>query len=294
MGRKIVVGSRDSKLAVAQSELVISIIRKHHPELDIELLTMKTTGDIILDKRLDKIGGKGLFVKELDLALEQGKTDISVHSLKDMPMEVPEELPLLCFSKRENPFDVLVFPNASKNGNMELPLGTSSMRRELQLRELFPEWEVESIRGNLQTRLNKLDDGKYGAIVLAHAGLSRLGMTGRIGRVFTAEEMIPSAGQGILAIQGRKGENYDFLDCVFDEIAGLCARIERMFTKYLDGGCSSPIAAYAEVHGTEMILRGLYCNEETCEWTKGAITGDTGKWEHMAESLAKDLKGKVG
>lgn len=288
--RKIIVGSRDSKLAVAQSKLVMAQIAEAHPDIELELLTMKTTGDIILDKRLDKIGGKGLFVKELDKALMEGKIDLSVHSLKDLPMEIPEQLPLVAYSKRETPLDVLVYPEGSNIANKELPLGTSSLRRELQLKELYPEWKVESVRGNLQTRLSKLDNGQYGAIILAYAGIARLGLDDRISRVFTADEIIPPAGQGILAIQGRAGEDYSFLDCVNDKEATICAKTERAFVTYLDGGCSSPIGAYAEISGDNVLIRGLYFDEETKEYSKGKISGKTVDGEFLAVELAKQLK----
>ena len=163
---KIIIGSRESALAVLQSEMVKSFLNKEHPELHTEILTMKTTGDKILDRTLDKIGGKGLFVKELDLALIEKRSDISVHSLKDMPMEVPSELPLLAFSKREDPRDVLVLPKGADHLDKSKPLGCSSLRRTLQLKELYPDMEVKSIRGNLQTRLRKLDEGEYAVVSL--------------------------------------------------------------------------------------------------------------------------------
>lgn len=287
---KIIVGSRDSKLAVAQSRLIMNQIAEAHPEIQLELVTMKTTGDMILDKRLDKIGGKGLFVKELDKALMEGRIDISVHSLKDLPMEISEELPLVAFSKRENPLDVLVYPEGAQSANDELPLGTSSLRRELQIKELYPDWKVESVRGNLQTRLSKLDNGQYGSIILAYAGISRLGLEKRISRVFTADEIIPPAGQGIIAVQGRKGEDYSFLDCLNDKSSEICAKTERAFVTYLDGGCSSPIGAFAEISGDEILIRGLYYNEETKQYHKGSISGKCGDGENLAIELAKQLK----
>ena len=203
---KIVIGSRESKLAVLQSEMVRDYIKEKNPDLEVEILTMKTTGDIILDRTLDKVGGKGLFVKELDKALIDGRSILSVHSLKDMPMEVPEELPLLAFSKREDPRDVLVLPEGASELDKSKPLGCSSLRRTLQLKKLYPDMDVRSIRGNLQTRLRKLDEGQYSALILAAAGLKRLGLESRINRYFTADEIIPAAGQGILAVQGRKGK----------------------------------------------------------------------------------------
>ena len=161
---KVIIGSRESKLAVLQSEMVKSYIEQNNKAnngsgVSVDILTMKTTGDIILDRTLDKVGGKGLFVKELDRALMDGRSNLSVHSLKDMPMEVPEELPLLAFSKREDPRDVLVLPEGVAELDPEKPLGCSSLRRTLQLKKLYPDMEVKSIRGNLQTRLRKLDSG---------------------------------------------------------------------------------------------------------------------------------------
>ena len=171
---KIIIGSRESKLAVLQSEMVRDYIKEKNPEMEVEILTMKTTGDIILDRTLDKVGGKGLFVKELDKALMDGRSILSVHSLKDMPMEVPEELPLLAFSRREDPRDVLVLPEGVSELDKSKPLGCSSLRRTLQLKKLYPDMEVKSIRGNLQTRLRKLDEGQYSALSWLQPGLRDL------------------------------------------------------------------------------------------------------------------------
>ena len=168
--RKVVIGSRESKLAVVQSEMVRDYIRENNADIQVEILTMKTTGDKILDRTLDKIGGKGLFVKELDKALMERKTELSVHSLKDMPMEVPEELPLIAFSKREDPRDVLVLPKGGIQLDTSKPIGCSSLRRILQLKEIFPDMECESVGGNVQTRLKKLDDGGYSGLLLAAPG----------------------------------------------------------------------------------------------------------------------------
>lgn len=288
--RTLRIGSRESKLAVVQSQIVMDIIEKAHPEIRTELVTMKTTGDMILDKTLDKIGGKGLFVKELDKALLAGEIDLSVHSLKDMPMEVSEKLPLLAFSKRENPADVMVFPQGAEGPDLTKPIGSSSMRRNLQLTELYPGCETKSIRGNVLTRLSKLDSGEYGALILAGAGLSRLELIHRIGRQFTPEEMIPAAGQGILCVQGRAGEDYDFLACVNDETAELEAKAERAYVRFLDGGCSSPIGAFAEVSHGQIHIRGLYFEEATGTWRTGEIRGASAEGEVLAVSLAQRLK----
>ena len=293
---EVIIGSRESKLAVLQSEMVKSYIEQKNreenagSEITVNILTMKTTGDIILDRTLDKVGGKGLFVKELDRALLDGKSNLSVHSLKDMPMEVPKELPLLAFSKREDPRDVLVLPEGVAELDPDKPLGCSSLRRTLQLEKLYPEMEVKSIRGNLQTRLRKLDEGEYSGLILAAAGLKRLGLESRISRYFTPDEMIPSAGQGILAVQGRKGEDYGYLDGYCDRDAWLAGTAERAYVKYLDGGCSSPVAAFAEVDGDEIFIRGLYYSEATGKWLTGQIRGAAEDGEKLGTALAKQLK----
>ncbi|MDO4273171.1 MAG: hydroxymethylbilane synthase [Eubacteriales bacterium] len=287
---KVIIGSRESRLAVLQSEMVRDYIRDNNPLTEVDILTMKTTGDIILDRTLDKVGGKGLFVKELDKALLEGRSQLSVHSLKDMPMEVPQELPLLAFSKREDPRDVLVLPEGAAQLDKDKPLGCSSFRRTLQLKELYPDMEVKSIRGNLQTRLRKLEEGEYSALILAAAGLKRLGLENRISRYFTPDEMIPAAGQGILAVQGRKGMDYSFLEGYGDREAWLAGTAERAFVRYLNGGCSSPVAAYAEIEGEELFLRGLYYNEEDGSFCKGTIRGDLKDAGKLGTELAARLK----
>ena len=289
---KIVIGSRESKLAVLQSEMVRDYIKKQDPELEVEILTMKTTGDIILDRTLDKVGGKGLFVKELDKALMDGRSILSVHSLKDMPMEVPEELPLLAFSRREDPRDVLILPEGVTELDKNKPLGCSSLRRTLQLKKIYPDMEVKSIRGNLQTRLRKLDEGQYSGLILAAAGLKRLGLEARINRYFTADEIIPAAGQGILAVQGRKGEAYDFLEDYCDKDAWAAGSAERAFVKLLDGGCSSPVAAHAEIFGDEIYLRGLYYNEKDGSYVTGTLRGNKADAESLGRELAETLRKK--
>lgn len=287
---KIVIGSRESKLAVIQSENVRKFIEKNNKDVQVELLTMKTTGDIILDKTLDKVGGKGLFVKELDKALLDKKSDMSVHSLKDMPMEVPEELPVIAYSKREDPRDVLVLPKGKISLDLTKPIGCSSSRRILQLKTIYPEADFKSVRGNVLTRLDKLDSGQYSALVLAAAGLKRLGLEGRITRYFDPEEIIPAAGQGILAVQGRKGEDYSYLDGYSDADSACAAKAERAFVKFLDGGCSSPVAAHAVLEKECLELMGLYYDEETSKYKKGKIKGRREDAEQLGIELAKRLR----
>ena len=222
--KTIRVGSRESRLAVVQSELVMDAIRAAHPEVGLELVTMKTTGDKILDRTLDKVGGKGLFVKELDAALLDGRVDLTVHSCKDLPMEEDPRIPLAGFSRREDPRDVLVLPQGAEELDPSRPIGCASARRAVQLRALFPGVAVAPVRGNVLTRLRKLDEGQFSALVLAAAGLKRLGLEERITRYFTVEELLPAAGQGILALQTRAGEELSCLDGVLDADGTDCAR----------------------------------------------------------------------
>lgn len=287
---RITIGTRESLLALVQSEMIKDFIEKQCPEAEVSLLKMKTTGDKILDRTLDKIGGKGLFVKELDKALLEKRSDLSVHSLKDLPMEVPAEMPVLAYSKREDPRDVLVLPEGVTELDLSKPIGSSSMRRVLQLKELFPQAEFASVRGNVQTRLRKLDSGEYSALVLAAAGLKRLGLEDRISRYFEPEEVIPSAGQGILAVQGRAGENYDYLNGYSDEEGTYAAICERAFVRELDGGCSSPIAAFAQIRDGRIHLSGLYCEEDSDIYRKGETSGPVEEAESLGIALAQELK----
>ena len=291
--KKIVIGSRESRLAVIQSEMVRSYLKKNLPETEISLLTMKTTGDMILDRTLDKVGGKGLFVKELDRALMERRSDLSVHSLKDMPMEISEELPIIAFSKREDPRDALILPAGKTEIDFSKPIGCSSFRRILQLKELYPKASFESIRGNVQTRLKKLDDGLYGATILAAAGLKRLGLESRISRYFSPEEILPAAGQGILAVQGRCGEDYSYLKDYQDADAAVEALAERAFVAYLNGGCSSPVAAFARAEGESVHLTGLYYSEEKQIYRKKSAKGKRANAEDLGRMLAAELKKEV-
>ena len=287
---KITVASRESRLAVIQSQLVMEAIKAAHPEIELELLTMKTTGDKILDRTLDKIGGKGLFVKELDRALLEGEIDISVHSLKDMPMETAQALPVIGYSKREDPRDVLIY----KPGFARIPeggvIGTSSRRRALLLGALYPSCSFRKIRGNVQTRLKKLEEEEYDGTVLAAAGLKRLGLDSVVGRVFSVEEMVPAAGQGILAIQGRKGEDHSYLESILDAKSEAEASAEREFVAALDGGCTSPVAAHGEVRGTQMKLTGLYYREKDGRYWIETRVGESVKARQLGAALAEDMR----
>ena len=316
--KKIIVGSRESQLAVIQSMTVVDHINRSSETSGdcADLLTMKTTGDTILDRTLDQVGGKGLFVKELDLALKEKRSDLSVHSLKDVPMELDPELPLIAFSKREDPRDVLVLPEKAVRRVIEeaevrhdnrclkeilkdimpdpdLPIGSASLRRVLQLKRIFPDHRIEPVRGNLQTRLRKLDEGQYGALVLAAAGLKRLGLEHRICRFFTVEEMIPAAGQGIIAIQGRAGEDYSCLEGYADretEIAALC---ERAYVRELNGGCTSPVCAHAQIENETICLSALYYDEESKRHCIGKKEGKVDHPEELGIQLAIELRSSL-
>ena len=289
-GNMIRVGSRESLLAVRQSELIMEQICQANPDVRTELVTMKTTGDKILDQALNQIGGKGLFVKELDRALLDGRIDISVHSLKDMPMEIPEKLPVLAWSCREDKRDVLIL----RKGLSRLPekpvIGTGSSRRIIQAAKLYPEAEFKGIRGNIHTRLRKLDAGEYDALILAAAGICRMGLEDRISRFFSVEEMIPAAGQGTLAIQGRGEAMRPFLEKINSRESEIMAEAERSFVRTLDGGCSSPVAACASVEKDTLVLRGLYYDEAEKRAVTGTMRGEIEKAGELGYLLAVKLK----
>ena len=290
------IGSRESRLAVKQAEIIRDQIISCDPGVSVEIITMKTTGDKILDKSLEKIGGKGLFVKELDRALMDGRIDIAVHridiavhSLKDMPMEENPDLPILAYGRREDPRDVILY----RPGLEELPeqavIGTSSRRRMIQMERLYPGCTFRGIRGNVQTRMRKLETEGYDATLLAAAGLKRLGMEHVISRYFSVDEMIPAAGQGILAVQGRKGEQYGWTDKIDIPQSRAAALAERQFIRVTGGDCTSPCAAHAQVIGNELKLMGLYYNEDTEEYSVDVIVADTSKAGQAGETLAERM-----
>lgn len=290
---KIRVGSRESRLAVIQSQMVMAAIQHAHPEIELELVTMKTTGDKILDKTLDKIGGKGLFVRELDRALLNREVDITVHSFKDMPMEVDARLPIVAVSAREDPRDALVLPQGIDRLDLTKPVGCSSARRRVQLQRLFPGCDVKPVRGNVLTRLEKLDRGEYGALVLAAAGLRRLGLEDRISRLWETDDMIPAACQGILAVQAHKDLDPWFLHAFHNEDAAVAAAAERAFVKTLNGGCSAPIAAYAQlmtIDGEQRLhLTGLFAEEKEQAMHILSAQGTPSQAEQLGRQLADDV-----
>ena len=288
MNRNITIGSRASVLALRQTEIIRSAITEHFPDISVEVKTFTTTGDRILDRTLDQVGGKGLFVKELDRALAEGEIDIAVHSLKDMPMEQPDGFPIRAFFRRGDcRYALVLAAGAEMHGQMHI--GSSSARRQIQLRALFPQAHMESVRGNLQRRLEKLDHGEFDALVLAAAGLERLGLSGRICRYFSPEELLPAAGQGVIAVQGGADLDSALFAAINDPQTELSARAERAFVRALDGGCSSPVAAYAEIAGNACRVRGRLPDADGVLRTFEK-TGMISDAERIGEMLAKEAR----
>ena len=257
--KEIRIGTRASKLALWQSEFVAAELQKKYPALKIELVKIQTTGDKILDSPLAKIGGKGLFTKEIENSLAENKIDMAVHSLKDVPNELPANFKIAAITKRAQPFDAFV--SNKFNSIEELPkgavVGTSSFRRAAQILNLYPNLKIENLRGNVDTRLKKLDAGNFDAIILAAAGLERLGYSGRIKQILT--EIIPAAGQGALAIEIR-AEDIEVADAVKflnDEKTFNATKIERDFLKVIGGSCQIPVGIFAEVDENKIYARAV-------------------------------------
>ncbi len=290
MDKIVRIGTRSSRLAVIHAEELAFYIRRQCPGIQPELGMNATTGDRRQDVMLDKIGGKGLFVKEIDKALLSGEIDLAVHSLKDMPVEESYKIPIVSFSRREDARDALILPEGRREWTGRGIIGCSSFRRRIQAEKLFPGAEFRAIRGNVITRLEKLDRGEYDALILAAAGLRRLGLERRISRYFSPEEMLPAAGQGILAIQGRAKTDYSFLKGFDTFESAMAAKAERAFVKCLDGGCSSPVAAYAEVAGDILRLKGLYYREKDYFFAVGSKSGSAAYAEQIGVLLAQELK----
>ena len=258
------IATRESRLALWQAEHVKALLEQRGHE--VALLGMTTRGDQILDRSLSKVGGKGLFVKELELALEEGRADLAVHSLKDVPMELPAGFALACVMEREDPRDAFVSPHHESLSALPqgAVVGTSSLRRVVLLRALRPDLRIEPLRGNLDTRLRKLDDGQYDAIVLAAAGLKRLGLAGRIRQLFEPEDMLPAAGQGALGIEIRseRAEVAEVLAPLASQSTWLCVAAERAVSRALGGSCSMPLAAHARFDGEYLQLQAAWGDPE--------------------------------
>lgn len=257
--RKIKIGTRASKLALWQAEFVAAKLRKFFPTLEIELVKVRTTGDKILDAPLAKIGGKGLFIKELELQLSSGEIDLAVHSLKDVPTELPKNFQIAAITKRAQPFDAFVsnnfqtFDALPKNS----VVGTSSLRRAAQILSLRPDLQIKNLRGNVETRLKKLDAGDFDAIILAAAGLERLGYSARIRELLT--EIIPAAGQGALAIETRADDKeiFPYVQKLNDDETCVAVEVEREFLSEVGGSCQIPVGVFATIDGDKINVRAL-------------------------------------
>jgi porphobilinogen deaminase len=295
--RTVRIASRKSQLALVQTHWVQGELQKHFPDITFEVQTMSTQGDNILDVALAKIGDKGLFTKELELGMLDRSSDIAVHSLKDLPTRLPEGLMLGCVSEREDPADALVVHENHKDKQLEtLPpgaiIGTSSLRRLAQLRYHYPHLEFKDIRGNLNTRLQKLDNGEYDAIILAVAGLVRLDMSDRIHQVIPPEISLHAVGQGALGIECREGDS-DILDIIkvleHTPTAQRCYA-ERAFLRELEGGCQVPIGVNTFIEGDQLTLVGMVASLDGKRLIKDTVIGNTTDAEDLGIQLAHKLK----
>ena len=293
MREVIRIGTRQSALALWQAEYVAERLRTLYPMCRVELVHHTTKGDRILEKPLAEIGGKGLFTEELEASMRSGDVDIAVHSLKDMPTELPDGLILRAITAREVPCDVLVSPKYKTLDQLPqgAKVGTSSLRRQAQLLHQRPDLTICMLRGNVQTRLRKLDEEGFDAIVLAQAGLKRLGLEDKITQVFTVDELIPAVGQGALAIECRSDdeEMLRLLEPLNDETTMWCTRGERSFLRQLDGGCQVPMGVHGTVRKGQLTLKGIMCSLDGKTCYEGEMSGPQKSAEILGRNLAKAL-----
>ena len=293
---RLVIASRESRLAMWQAEYVRDCLKKHYPDCEISILGLTTKGDQILDKALSKVGGKGLFVKELEAALEDGRADLAVHSLKDVPMVMPAGFELACVMAREDARDAFVsneFQSLEDLPNGAV-VGTSSLRRESILRSRFPHLVIEPLRGNLDTRLSKLDRGEYQAIILAAAGLKRLGLENRIRAYLPADIYTPAAGQGALGIEILQSHPQikQWLAPLNDLPTLLAVSSERMVSRQLGGSCEVPLAAHATFENQQMQIRSFVASvdgQTVCRATANALVQTIAEAEALGLVIAQDL-----
>ena len=294
MSLKIIrIATRKSPLALWQAEHVKARLRQHHPELEVELVSMQTQGDRILDTPLSLVGGKGLFIKELEQALYEQQADIAVHSMKDVTIDMAEGLQLPVILKREDPHDVFISNTHKSISDLpqEAVVGTSSLRRKCQLMAWRGDLNIKDLRGNVGTRLNKLDDGEYDAIILAAAGVMRLGLEDRISEVISTDIILPAIGQGAIGIQMRTGDN-DVLEKICslnDETTQQQVETERVVSRRLFGGCQLPIAAYAEIDQENIKITGMVGRVDGSEIIKDSVNGDLQEREALGLQLAETL-----
>jgi hydroxymethylbilane synthase len=292
--QKVVIATRRSRLALWQAEHIKERLEALHQALSVELLPLSTKGDELLDRRLDKAGGKGLFVKELENAMAEGRADLAVHSMKDVPADLPEGFCLVAITEREDPRDGFVSQRYASLD--ELPagavVGTSSLRRASQIAERHPALKIEMLRGNVETRLSKLDRGEYDAIVLAVAGLVRLGLAARIRSRLPIETSLPAAGQGALGIECRAGRD-DIARLVAplaDRATSACVRAERAVSRVLGGSCTVPIGAFAEAHAERLSLRALVASLDGRRIARVECEGALQEPEALGERAAQALR----
>jgi hydroxymethylbilane synthase len=276
-----------------QAEYIRDRLRALYPQTEVNILGMTTQGDQILDVTLSKIGGKGLFVKELEAALEDGRADLAVHSLKDVPMNMPEGFVLAAIGEREDPHDAFV---SNQYENLAaLPagsvIGTSSLRRESQLRARFPHLRIEPLRGNVQTRLRKLDEGQYAAIILAAAGLKRLGLGDRIRNIISSDDSLPAVGQGALGIECRadRADVIALLQPLHHPDTAACVLAERAMSRALAGSCQVPLGGFAEVQNGRLRMRGFVASPDGQRMVRAELTGDITAPEALGNQIADAL-----
>ncbi|MBV6448181.1 MAG: Porphobilinogen deaminase [Nitrosomonas sp.] len=279
-----------------QAQFIQKCLRELYPQTEISILGMTTRGDQILDQSLSKIGGKGLFIKELEQALEDGRADIAVHSMKDMPMNVPEGFKLAAITEREDPRDAFV---SNRFSNLDaLPegsiVGTSSLRRESQLRAQFPHLKVQPLRGNVQTRLRKLDEGQYAAIILAAAGLKRLGLSDRITALLNPEQSLPAVGQGALGIECRadRTDLVELMQPLHHPETAYCVEAERAMSRVLGGSCQVPLGAFGEIIDGSLQLRGFVAQPDGSRIVSDTLNGKPENGITMGQQLAQKLINK--
>lgn len=287
------IATRKSPLALWQAEHVASQLRALYPGIHVELLTMTTRGDKILDAPLAKVGGKGLFVKELESAMLAGEADIAVHSMKDVPMEFPQGLMLAAIGEREDPFDALVSNHFRTLESLPegAVVGTSSLRRQCQLRALRPDLRIRDLRGNVNTRLAKMDEGHFDAIVLAAAGLKRLGLASRIVELIGAVQLLPAVGQGAIGIECRSDdiEIQQLLAPLNHLPTGFRISAERAMNRRLHGGCQVPIAGFAEIEEGQLHLRGLVGSCDGKHILRAQVQGPQEQSEALGKALGDEL-----
>ncbi len=291
----LTIVSRKSKLALQQAHIVKNLLLEHHPALDIDIIGISTSGDEILDKSLQKIGGKGLFVKELENFLLQDKADIAVHSMKDVPAELPEGLGIGAILTRADPRDVFVSINY--RSVLDLPagsvVGTSSLRRQAQVLAVRPDLKIVPLRGNVETRLQKLQAGEYAAIILAAAGLERLGLDEWLQYPLTIDQMLPAVGQGAIGIEYRMSNTaiQPFLLPLNDPLTAACVTAERAMNALLNGGCQAPIAGLASIVHESLVLRGLVAQPDGTKFYRSQQSGPINAAEHIGNQVARELLG---